>query len=52
MEVSSPKQVWVADITYLRLRQEFAYLSLLTDRYSRKIVGWQVSDSLGMEGNL
>jgi transposase InsO family protein len=52
MQVNRPCQAWVADITYLRLGQGFAYLSLLTDDYSRKIVGWQLSRGLGIEGPL
>ncbi|RYY31775.1 MAG: IS3 family transposase [Sphingobacteriaceae bacterium] len=45
-------QVWVSDITYLRTRKGFIYLSLITDVYSRKIVGWHVDVSLGVEGTL
>ncbi len=41
-----PEQVWVADITYLPLRTGTAYLSLVTDAWSRKIVGYHVHDSL------
>lgn len=48
-----PNHVWVADITYIRLRDgTFIYLSLLTDVYSHKIVGWYLSANLGMEGPL
>lgn len=43
------EQVWVADITYLPTAGRFAYLSLITDAYSRKIVGWHVHDSLQTE---
>lgn len=43
-------QVWVADITYLRLDEGFCYLALLTDLYSRKIVGYDVSNSLELSG--
>lgn len=38
-KITSPNQVWVSDITYLNTRVGFVYLSLLTDAYSRKIVG-------------
>lgn len=41
-----PEQVWVADITYLPLRNGTAYLSLVTDAWSRKIVGYHVHESL------
>lgn len=48
-----PNQVWVADITYIRLfNGDFLYLSLLTDAYSHKIVGWYLSDTLSMQGSL
>jgi transposase InsO family protein len=43
------EQVWVADVTYLRTRQKMAYVSLVTDAYSRKIMGWHVHDGLGTE---
>lgn len=43
------EQVWVADITYLPTQGACAYLSLITDAYSRKIVGWHVHDSLHTE---
>lgn len=44
-----PEQVWVADITYLPTQERFAYLSLVTDAYSRKIVGYHVHQSLQTE---
>lgn len=44
--VNKPKQVWVADITYLPVREGQAYLSLITDMFSRKIVGHYVHSSL------
>lgn len=43
------EQVWVADITYLPTAGPFVYLSLITDAYSRKIVGWHVHESLQTE---
>jgi len=43
------EQVWVADITYLPTAGRFVYLSLVTDAYSRKIVGWHVHESLQTE---
>jgi putative transposase len=43
------EQLWVADITYLPTAGKFVYLSLVTDAYSRKIVGWHVHDSLQTE---
>jgi putative transposase len=52
LQVDRPEKLWVSDITYLRVRNRFAYLFLITDAYSRKIVGWKVSDSLKVEGAL
>lgn len=39
-------ELWVSDITYIPLRERFAYLYLITDAYSRKIVGFHVSDDM------
>ena len=50
--LSGPNQAWACDITYLRTEKGFVYLSLLTDMYSRKIVGWRLSESLSIEGSL
>lgn len=44
------EQLWVSDITYLRLTQGFCYLSIVTDAYSRKIVGYHVHPTLASEG--
>ena len=52
MKVSRPEQLWVSDITYLGSRKEPAYLALVTDAYSKKIVGYDVSDSLSMNGSV
>lgn len=49
---TKPSQAWVCDITYLRVEKGFVYLFLITDAYSRKIVGWEVNSSLGLEGAL
>jgi transposase InsO family protein len=46
LEVVRPDQVWVVDITYLRCRSGFVYLFLLTDVWSRKIVGWTLGSTL------
>jgi transposase InsO family protein len=43
---TGPNQVWVADITYLRTQEAFMYLSLITDRWSRKIVGYHLGETL------
>jgi len=50
--VTRPDEAWVSDITYLRTRSGFVYLSLVTDVYSRKIVGWDVNVSLAVEGSV
>jgi putative transposase len=47
-----PDQLWVSDITYLRIKQDFAYLSLVTDAYSRKIIGFSVSHDLSTDSCL
>jgi transposase InsO family protein len=52
MVVSAPNQVWVSDITYIRTVNGFCYLALITDMYSRKIVGYDISDSLELAGCL
>jgi transposase InsO family protein len=46
---SAPEQVWVSDITYVKTTEGYCYLSLITDAFSRKIVGYNVSDSLEAE---
>lgn len=50
MQVTGPHQLLVSDITYLRTEEGFMYLSLVMDAFSRKIVGYDCSDSLEMEG--
>lgn len=52
MKVTAPNQVWVSDITYIRTVGGFCYLALITDMYSRKIVGYDISDSLELAGCL
>lgn len=42
-------QLWVADITYIRLRYEFAYMAAILDAYSRKVVGWSLKEYLDHE---
>jgi len=50
MRVTQPDRLWVSDITYIRSREGFCYLALITDAYSRKIVGYDVSDSMELNG--
>jgi len=42
-------QLWVADITYIRLRNEFIYLAVVLDAYSRRVIGWELGRSLQVE---
>lgn len=51
-EEIKPDEVYVSDITYIRTEENFCYLSLITDYSSRKIVGYDLSDSLSIEGSL
>jgi len=46
MKVTGPNLVWVSDITYIRTCEAFSYLSLITDKYSRKIVGYHLGQTL------
>ena len=47
---TAPNQLWVSDITYIVVGNGFAYLSLITDAYSRKIVGFYLSEDLSAQG--
>ena len=46
MKVCGPNQLWIADITYIRLKAEFIYLAVVLDAFSRKVVGWSLDRSL------
>ncbi len=50
IQTTRPNQIWVSDITYIRTISGFCYLALITDLYSRKIVGYDLSDSLELKG--
>jgi putative transposase len=52
LQIDKPEQVWVSDITYIGKREKPCYLSLITDAYSKKIVGYNVSDNLNTESSL
>jgi putative transposase len=52
LQVTNVLQVWVVDITYIRTLEGFLYLALVTDSFSRKIVGFDAADSLELEGSL
>jgi len=47
--INSPDQVWVSDITYLKTEQGTCYLNMITDAFSRKIVGYAVDDNMETE---
>lgn len=50
LQLTGPGQLWVSDITYIRLMIGFAYLSIITDAYSHKIVGYKLHPSLHSQG--
>jgi putative transposase len=50
IELIRPDQLWVSDITYLQTSEGFCYLSLITDAYSKKIVGFNVENNLSTDG--
>ena len=52
VDFTRPEQVWVSDITYIGNRKNPSYLALITDAYSKRIVGYNVSDSLNVKGSL
>jgi|SRR6185369_5818992 len=52
LEIDHVDQVWVSDITYIRLTHGFCYLSLVTDVYSRRIVGYYLNRDLGSAGTI
>jgi len=46
LETTAPNQLWVADITYIRLDEAFVYLAVILDAFSRRIVGWALDNHL------
>ena len=46
MILTGVDQLWVADITYIRLEGEFVYLAVILDAYSRRVIGWHLSEGL------
>ncbi len=52
IKIERPGQVYVSDITYIHTLEGFQYLALVTDYYSRKIVGYDLSSSLSIDGSL
>lgn len=51
LTITAPEQAWVADITYFPTNEGTSYISLITDAFSRKIVGYDVSDNLKTESS-
>lgn len=49
LQLTGINQLWVADITYVRLRETFLYLAILMDAYSRRVVGWELGEDLRAE---
>ena len=46
MVLTAVDQLWVADITYIRLREEFVFLAVILDAYSRRVIGWELDRTL------
>jgi putative transposase len=46
MVLTNVDQLWVADITYIRLREEFVFLAVILDAYSRRVIGWALDRSI------
>jgi putative transposase len=52
LEINRPEQVWVSDITYIGKRDKPRYLSIVTDAYSKKIMGYYVADNMNTESSV
>ena len=46
LKLTGINQLWVSDITYIRLREQFVYLAVILDAYSRKVIGWALGETL------
>ena len=49
MEAQRPDQIWVCDITYVATAEGWLYLAVILDLFSRRVVGWEVGESLEAE---
>lgn len=49
LNLTGLNQLWIADITYIRLRSEFVFLAVVLDAYSRRVIGWELGRSLRVE---
>jgi transposase InsO family protein len=52
LEATGPDQIWVGDVTYLRANDEWRYLAMILDKYSRRIVGWSLSHKRNVDLSL
>jgi transposase InsO family protein len=52
LDITKPEQVWVSDVTYIKVAHRHYYLHLITDAYSKKIVGFKLSDNISAESSL
>jgi transposase InsO family protein len=52
VELAGPNEAWVSDLTYVRTQEGFVYVSVITDRWSRKIVGYSGHGTLEVEGSM
>jgi transposase InsO family protein len=52
LHVTKPEQVWVSDITYIKIRDKYLYLSLVTDAFSKRIMGYNLADNLRVDATL
>jgi transposase InsO family protein len=52
MELTGIDQLWIADITYIRLQAEFVYLAVVLDAFSRRVIGWSLNRTLEAETDL
>jgi transposase InsO family protein len=48
-EPTAINQLWVSDITYIRLREAFLYLAVILDAYSRRVIGWALGENLATD---
>jgi len=46
LELTGINQLWVADLTYIRLREQFVYLAVILDAHSRRVIGWELGETL------
>lgn len=52
LEINRPEQVWVSNITYIGKREKPCYLSIITDAYSKKIMGYNVADNMNVQSSV